>query len=159
MKKNDIILFVFTWIVLWGFIFVVGKIISRPTDREREVVEESSLSEWEILQLAIIKTESRFDTLAVGKKGDWGVYQITPIYVEDANRIIGEEKYIHEDAFSPEKSNEMFGIVQGHYNPDKDIEKAIALHNPTATVAYSLEVRRNMEWVREYEKIRKIIRK
>jgi hypothetical protein len=80
--------------------------------------------------------------------------QSTPIYVKEVNRLLGEEKYSHEDAFNPEKSMEMFTIMQNHHNPENDIDRAIASHNPTASSAYSVKVRKNMEWVRNYEEIR-----
>lgn len=122
-----------------------------------EIIQEETLSEWELMKLAIIKTESEWKPLATN--GDaWGLMQITPIYVKEVNRILGEERYCHEDAFDAEKTNEMFEIMQGRHNPTRDIDKAIASHNPTATSAYSLKVRRNMDWVKNYEELRQIVR-
>lgn len=116
------------------------------------------LSEWEILQLAIIRTESEFNTLAVGKTGDLGIFQITPIYVKEVNRILGEERYIHTDAFDLNKSIEMFNIIQNHKNPQKDISKAIYIHNPGGdSIGYSVKVRKNMEWIKKYESIRSTV--
>lgn len=117
-----------------------------------------TLSDWETMKLAIIKTESEFNPFAVGTKGDLGLFQITPIYVKEVNRILGEEAYIHEDAFCPEKAMEMFNIMQNHHNPKHDISKAITLHNPTALPQYAIKVRKNMEWVRQYEQLRTISR-
>lgn len=138
--------------------FVIGFIVgTNNAPIRKEIVTEKvsrELSEWDIMKMALIKTESEFDTLAVGKSADWGILQITPIYVEEVNRIIGEKKYIHEDAFNPIKSLEMFEIMQAHHNPKKDIDKAIASHNPSATSAYSVKVRRNMAEIRLYESIK-----
>lgn len=121
-------------------------------------VTSNELTEWEVMKMAIIKTESEFDPLAVGKSNDWGIFQITPIYVKEVNRIIGEEKYCHEDAFNPEKSMTMFNVMQSRHNPESDVDKAIASHNPTATSAYSVKVRRNMEFIRQYESLRKLVK-
>lgn len=151
-------------IVLWclaSFGCVALGYFIRPVSTEviiEKTQEPSELSEWQIMELAIYKTESEFNPLAVGKTEDWGIAQITPIYVKEVNRILGEDRYIHEDAFNPEKSMEMFTIMQNHHNPENDIDRAIASHNPTASSAYSVKVRKNMEFIRQYEELRKLAR-
>lgn len=107
-------------------------------------VECDTLSVWEVLVEAIIQTESEGNPNAVGLTKDAGLFQITPIYVKDANRIVGEERYSLQDRFSPDKSHEMFSIVQAHYNPGKNIDKAIRLHNPGAGKWYGDKVKSNM---------------
>ena len=143
--------------------FVVGLSVGAWLTKNPKVVinnnvADSSLSDWQVMKLAIVKTESEFNPLAVGKSEDWGIFQITPIYVKEVNRILGEEKYSHEDAFNPQKSMEMFTIMQNHHNPENDVDRAIASHNPTASSAYSVKVRKNMEFVRQYEELRKLVR-
>lgn len=120
-------------------------------------VKENTLSEWQLMQLAIMKTESEFDPLAVGKSEDWGILQITPIYVKEVNRILGEDRFSHEDAFNVEKSMEMFEITQNYHNPAHDVDRAIASHNPTATSAYLVKVRRNMDCIKKYEQLRMLV--
>ena len=144
-----------------ALLFVIGLALGTRIDENPKVIInnptiESTLSEWEIMKLAIIKKESEFNPLAVGKTEDWGLFQITPIYVKEVNRILGETKYIHEDAFNPEKTHQMLNIVQNHHNPENDIEKAIKSHNPTASSEYILKVKRNMDFVRQYESLRTI---
>ena len=122
-------------------------------------ITSDTLSQWSLLQLAIVKTESEFNTLAVGKSGAVGMYQITGIYVDEVNRILGEQVYSHADAFDFVKSKEMFDIYQGHYNPDKELCKAIYLHNPKGDcIGYSAKVLKNLEEIRKYETIRQIIK-
>ena len=140
----------------WGGIICNKQFGKNPKVVINNNVSENSLSEWEIMKLAIIKTESEFNSLAVGKNDDWGIFQITPIYVKEVNRILGEEKYTHEDAFNPEKAMSMFSIMQNSHNPESDIDKAIASHNPTATSSYSIRVRKNMEFIRQYEMLRQL---
>lgn len=142
--------------VLLGFF--IFRTYSRPEIIINNHQEESALTDWEVMKLAIMKTESGFDELAIGRAGDWGLFQITPIYVEEVNRILGRERYGHEDAFNPEKSVAMFDIMQDHHNPEKNIDKAIASHNPTASGAYSVKVRKNMRLIKKYEELRKIIK-
>lgn len=99
--------------------FAIGYFV-KPVNTEviiEKVQEPSSLSEWQIMELAIYKTESDFNPLAVGKTDDWGIAQITPIYVKEVNRILGEDRYIHEDAFNPTKTHEMLTIMQNYHNP------------------------------------------
>lgn len=123
-----------------------------------ELLREKALTEWQLLQLAIAKTESEYDTGAVGKTEDWGLFQLTPIYVEDVNRILGTDKYQHEDAFNPDCSADMFRVFQCHYNPELNREKAIRLHNPGGySSGYATKVEKNLEYVRRYEAARAVI--
>lgn len=128
---------------------------------EENLMEESSdtLSERDLLILAIAKTESDFDFNAKGKANDYGVFQLTPVFVKEANRIIGEEVYKHTDAFNPSKALEMVTIVQEHRNPSHDTATAIALHNPRGNaIGYADKVKGNMDWVKRYEEIRNLIK-
>lgn len=149
-------------IAFWGVGFLLGlwcesKAIEKEEPQIISELVDRPLTEWQIMTLALIKTESSFNTLAVGNGGDWGVLQITPIYVKEVNRILGEEGFIHEDAFNPEKSIEMFNIMQSRHNPNNDIDRAITSHNPTATSAYLIKVRKNMEEIRKYEELRRMV--
>ena len=121
-------------------------------------VEGEELSEWEMLQMAIAKTESEYNPEAMGSSGDLGVFQITEIFVHEVNRLLGEERYTHLDAFDVERSIEMFNIVQDSHNPDKSISKAIAVHNPGGnSIGYGKRVYQNLAFVKRYEKMRKIL--
>lgn len=113
--------------------------------------QRGTLSPWEELQMAIIYTESRFDPAAVGTSQDFGLYQMTPIYVREVNRVAGTD-YAHADAFDPGKAVEMFNAMQAHYNPTRDTDTAIRYHNRSE--AYRAEVLRNLELIRRYEAAR-----
>ena len=52
-----------------------------------------------------------------------GIAQIRAIMVEDVNRIVGSDKYTHDDAWCAEKSREMFDIYNRHYHPKGDYER------------------------------------
>jgi hypothetical protein len=101
-------------------------------------------NDWEILIHALIMTESRGNDTIVGKHNDGGCLQITPIYVEEVNRILvlsnKQKRYTLKDRFNRKKSIEMFEIIQHYYNPKKDIYKAIKLHNPLASEEYKFTV-------------------
>lgn len=113
---------------------------------------QDDLTDWQVLQLAIAYTESRFNPAAVGKAQDSGILQITPIYVAEVNRIAGTD-YVLQDAFDTGKSLEMWDLMQAHYNEGRDLERAIALHNRAPQ--YRAAVLQNMEWIRRYEAFRK----
>jgi len=143
------------------FILVAGIAIGHKLGSSSTTIikhELPQLSEWEKLQMAIIKTESEFDSLAVGKTKDLGIFQITPIYVDEVNRILGEEVYDHADALNPEKAVEMFSIYQNYKNPTLDIDKAIQKHNPNGGYGYAVKVKRNLAFINAYERYRKIIK-
>lgn len=124
-----------------------------------ETVEEP-LSDWQIFQIALAKTESEFNFNAKGSSQDHGVLQITPILVKEVNRLQKDSTYCHKDAFDPEKSFEMFEIIQYHYNPDCRIDRAIKIWNPKGEViGYPKKVQKNIEFVRNYEIVRALVKK
>ena len=85
-------------------------------------------SDWELLKVAIIWQESKGNSNAIGGNG-YGIYQITPIYVKECNRILDTTKYRHSDAFIDALANDMFEVVQSYHNPKKCVKKATKLHN------------------------------
>lgn len=117
---------------------------------------ECALSDYEKLQLAIIFVESDGNPLAIGKNQDLGCMQITPIYVDEVNRILKDTIYHHTDAFCPKKSLEMFSVVQDYHNPNRDIDAAIRLHNRAPW--YSQKVLKEIQRINQYEEYRKLVK-
>ena len=105
-------------------------------------------SEWDIFIKALIQVESEGKEDAVGTKNDVGILQITPIFVKDVNRILGKKRYTLSCRTDKRKSLEMFEILQCHYNPDKDIDKAIKLHNPKASQIYRTKIMEQIEIIK-----------
>ena len=92
---------------------------------------------WEKVINAIIQVESKGDPNAYNKNGDCcGILQIRPVLVKDVNRILGYEKYSLQDRFDPEKSKEMFVIIQRNYNKKKDVNLAIRMWNVGTVAIY-----------------------
>ena len=88
------------------------------------------LTDFELIELAIIWQETKFNPNPKYSDGQSeGILQITPIYVKEANRILGKSKYTLYDRRNPLKSHEMFLVVQNYHNPEKDVKKAVLLHN------------------------------
>jgi hypothetical protein len=81
------------------------------------------------LARAVGYQESRFNPYAVNKvSGARGFMQITLIMIREANRIKrlqgSDERYKWKDAFDPDKSIEIWYLVQNFHNPSYNLEKA-----------------------------------
>lgn len=109
---------------------------SHPTIPTDTLLVEPYSPDWDAFIEALIHVESRGDSEAVGTKNDVGVLQITPIMINDANRIIGEPRYDLYDRTDRDKSIEIFNIIQNHYNPDHDLHFALKIWNSKAPVSY-----------------------
>lgn len=135
--------------------FIIGAKAFKADSPKVEPMTE--LSEWETTQLALILTESQMDSLAVGKANDLGILQITPIFVDEVNRLVGKDQFTHQDALSPTKSLQMLAIYQEHKNPSHDTDKAIQLHNPKGGYTYARKVKKNIARVKTYEHYRTLV--
>lgn len=141
--------------------FAVGFLIHKSETQSLSVENKSTecvvdtLTEWQMLQLAIAYTESKFDPSAVGSSEDLGILQIRPIYAREASRISHNMEYTHSDALDSSKSLEMFNLVQDYHNPKHDMDKAIALHNRANW--YKRRVLENLEFIRRMEAARAIV--
>lgn len=72
----------------------------------------------DILLEAIIYVESRGNPKAYNAKEDAaGQLQIRPIMVREANRICGYERFSLKDRWDPQRSIEMWYVVQNYHNP------------------------------------------
>ena len=78
---------------------------------------------------AVARAESNYDPLIVNKVSKArGLLQIMPSMITEVNRIckkLGiDEHYTWNDAFDPVKSIRIWYIVQGHLNPEYDVNLA-----------------------------------
>lgn len=94
--------------------------------------EDSEQFDWNPVMEAIILVESEGNPNAVSGNSV-GVMQITPILVRECNNILkargSDKRYTLSDRYNVEKSKEMFLLIQSHYNPANNVEKAIRLWN------------------------------
>lgn len=68
------------------------------------------------LLFALKMAESGCKSHAIGDNGKAvGILQLHKVYVDDANRIIGYNKYTYTDRYDASKSEEMTRIVLKHY--------------------------------------------
>lgn len=100
---------------------------------------------WKRLVHAICMVESGCDDSARNPKSSAsGRFQMLKIYVDEVNRIKGKKVYSYNDRFDPLKAREMFEIYQQHYNPNKNIDRAIILHRGKKSKSYIKNVKQEM---------------
>lgn len=110
--------------------------------------------DWTPVMEAIIKVESEGNPNAVSGNSV-GAMQITPILVRECNNILTRRKsnkrFTLADRYNVAKSKEMFLVIQSHYNPENNVEKAIRSWNGgmnyslKATNRYFQKVMRRMK--------------
>jgi len=108
---------------------------------------------------AIEQVESGGKADAVGDNGNAvGSFQIWKIYVDDVNRILGEDRYTYSDRLSPILSREMVKVYIRHYATEKRLKREPTLqdmariHNgggngykKECTKKYWIKVKRSMK--------------
>lgn len=117
-------------------LLVVCLLGANPVMGAETAVETETAStndfDWEPVMQAIIQVESEGNTKAV-KGNSCGAMQITPILVAECNQILkkrnSKKRFTLRDRFSLAKSKEMFELIQSHFNPLNDIERAIRSWN------------------------------
>lgn len=138
-----------------------GAVIASHADSplERNVVcepqRQPGLDERGLLILSMMYVESRFDPLAEGRDSDTGILQITPVYVREANRILGREEFTLDDARDIERSLEMFDVVQGEHNGSGDWAMTVYWHNKSD--AYRDRVVQAYNLFLNYERMREVV--
>ena len=98
-----------------------------PSQKKAVIEMDSQLTKdqrFEKLYLAVAWVESRNNPTAYNKKEDArGILQIRAIMVKDVNRILGEETFVHDDAYDPKKARKMFEVFLNHYWSDGSLEQ------------------------------------
>lgn len=107
-------------VLLFGAAYIGQYILQEePAEPQRTAEEQTTETTIETLLDAIEWVESKGDVNAVGDSGEAiGAYQIHKIYVRDANRILGYDKFTYEDRWDRDKSRAMTSIVIQHYGDD-----------------------------------------
>lgn len=146
---TKLIKMVFTLTFLLG-VNSMGNPVNTKTDYWEDFKTQLQSQEWNLFLRALIQVESGGNPLAMGTHNDGGILQITPIYIKEVNRL-SKKSYSLDDRFSVDKSLEMFDIIQNYYNPDKDIDKAIKLHNPRAGKDYANKIYKVIKELKNYE--------
>ena len=154
-KDNNIILLLVAIVLVVSSLLIASHYESKCRELERRLKEVEEVDDWMMLQEAIALTESNFEEGAIGGGNALGIFQITPIYVDECNRLIKKMEYKHEDALNIEKSIEMFNIIQDYYNKDRDIDQALIHHNNAGW--YKRKVKNNLEFIRRMEEVRRSI--
>ena len=90
--------------------------------------------DWIPVMDAIIQVESKGNPKAYNPVGDCaGILQMTKGLVRECNSILESKKskkrYNYSDRYNATKSREMFVLLQEHFNPEHNVEKAIRCWN------------------------------
>ena len=96
---------------------------------EPEPIIEYPFGISDTMLLSFIRLESNFNEQAVNPvTGARGILQILPVMINEANRLqslLGNPiQYTWDDAWSVEKSIEIWYLVQNYHNPDYNIQEA-----------------------------------
>ena len=115
------------------------------------------IKEIDTVLSAFIQLESNYDSTAVNPVSRArGILQILPVMIDEANRLStlkgNDVHYTWDDAWSIDKSIEIWYLVQGHHNPTYNIPKACRVWFGSG-VQYD-----GMTWVQYYNKILKYIK-
>lgn len=113
--------------------FTIMMVVPTASAQSQET-DSTKTNKWEKVMNAIIAVESKGNSKAHNPRGDCaGILQITPILTKEANNILKKNKstkrYTLKDRYNAEKSKEMFILLQEHFNPEVNIEKAIKCWN------------------------------
>lgn len=126
----------------------------KPEHTEQNI----TLSEWQIFILALIEVESENNPKAVGSKSAGGIFQITPVFIKEANQVQFKDTFQLEDRFDIQKSFEIFYAVNNFHNKECSIDKAVKLHNPNAPASYRIKIKNKMREISKREDIRSYLK-
>ena len=132
-------------VIIIGILLIIILMIKERSSKQSQTVKTCNslhrdkttpaIDEWQDLINAIAFVESTNNPKA--KNGNSvGLLQITPIYVAECNRILGEDKYTLQDREDSLKSIEMFKIYTQYHSNVQNIEKTIHVHNPRGGQKY-----------------------
>jgi hypothetical protein len=135
---NKFLIFIYLILIVSVFIFIYtittnlnNKINNITTETKIETkIELVKYSNWDILIRALIWQESK----GVNKN----CLQITRPYIQEL--IDHGYDYKYEDVYDRKKSIQMFNDFNKIHNPDKNILRAIELHNPGGGKSYRRSV-------------------
>lgn len=129
MRKTILGIALMLSLSLNAFFTVTAFTFPEPPPREQEV-------DWDTFVTALAWVESRWDDNAESNRQAAGYLQITPILVEDANRICGKQVYSLQGRFDRKESIRLFNTIMDEYNPRHDMHLALKIWNPYSKVSY-----------------------
>lgn len=125
----------------------------RIPEQSTQMVTIDFLSEWEVFIMALIEVECERNPTVISDKGAVGPLQITQTYIDEVNRLY-RTSFILEEAKDLNKALTIFEMMNDYYNPTRDIDKAIKLHNPGAGKWYSQRIKERIKLIEFNEEVR-----
>ena len=134
-----------------------AKLASIEMELNDHTCDNATLSEWDMFTLALMKVESNYEPTAVSSVGAKGYFQITPIYVEEVNRV-HKTNYIYDEVVkSFDLSYEVFTLMQEAHNEEYNMDEALRLHNGDHKW-YRKRVYKEMNAIEKYEEMRRMVK-
>ena len=151
--KNRIKVLLFVSVIL-NCVFFCSFLNGKETKIYTKIIKEEAptMSEWDMFTMALMKVESEYDSTAVSSVGAKGYFQITPIYIEEVNRVHHTD-YTMDDVYDLESAHEIFDLMQKAHNKNYDMDKAMVLHNGDHKW-YKKRVMDAYDDIKKYEDIR-----
>lgn len=151
--KNRIKVLLFVSVILNCVLFC-SFLNGKETKIHTKIIKEKAptMSEWDMFTMALMKVESEYDSTAVSSVGAKGYFQITPIYIEEVNRVHHTD-YTMDDVYDLESAHEIFDLMQKAHNKNYDMDKAMVLHNGDHKW-YKKRVMDAYDDIKKYEDIR-----
>ena len=87
MKNGILLIILGVSLIFMGFAIGISEKNVEPIIEEKIIYPE--LGEWDIFVMALVEVECGRNPLARSNKNAIGPFQITPIYVEETNRLYG----------------------------------------------------------------------
>ncbi len=115
---------IFKWMVIG---LVVGILTSAAMLKYFNFVAPNP--EWKCFLDVLEYMESGGYNKAVGPAGEIGCLQLTKIYVDDVNRILGKRRFKYTDRRNKYKSREMVRIYLQHYSKGLSFKDKARIHH------------------------------
>lgn len=153
-----VIFFIFSFLYIK---YYTPKVSAEPPNvniesQVQDSIIQDSLIEWQIFIMALIEVECERNPNVKSHKGAVGPFQITQVYINEINRLYSTN-FVLQDAYDLNKALSIFEMMNDYYNPDRNIDKAIELHNPGAGHWYNKKIKQRMQLIRFNEKVRSAI--
>lgn len=113
-------------------VFILGMTYQQAKNKE----SVTQPCDWDTFIKALAWVESSWNDNAVSPKQAVGYLQLTPILIEDANRIVGQQTFSLESRTDRQESIRIFNVIMDEYNPEHDMQLALKIWNPYSKVSY-----------------------
>jgi hypothetical protein len=121
-------------------LLTVSLICTAPEYKTLYIQRSEAIEVFDPILYAFQFVESSFNPDTINSLGYGGILQIGQEMVDEVNRICvlnhDPRRFVLNDRLNVVKSNQMWYIVQHHWNPQYNVKKAAMIWNPLGTAEY-----------------------